>query len=250
MAQQKTMQSPAVGTAGPDSSPPVVLVTGASGALGQSLCTELVASGQRVVAIVRGGESPPPALEQPGISCVVANITDAAEFSAALSQIVEQWGRVHGAVLCAGGWEGGKTVNETAAEVWQRVFASNLDSARVCIAALLSHMKTAGGGSVVAIGSRTVERPWEGANAAAYTASKAALVSLVKTAAQEMLGTGVRLNAVMPSTIDTPANRAVMPQANFARWVTLNELNNVITFLLSPKSSAVSGAAIPVYGRL
>jgi NAD(P)-dependent dehydrogenase (short-subunit alcohol dehydrogenase family) len=249
MGVPKTMQSPAVG-AGPDSSPPAVLVTGASGALGQSLCSELVASGQRVIAIVRNAERVPPALEQPGVVCVAANVTDAADFTGALSRIIEQWGRVQGAVLCAGGWEGGKPVNETASEVWQRVFASNLDSARVCIGALVGHMRGSGGGSIVAIGARTVERPWEGANAAAYAASKAALVTLVKTAAQEALGTGVRLNAVMPSTLDTPGNRAVMPQANFSRWVTLSELNNVITFLLSPKSSAVSGAAIPVYGRL
>jgi NAD(P)-dependent dehydrogenase (short-subunit alcohol dehydrogenase family) len=189
-------------------------------------------------------------LEQAGVVRVQANITDAREFSQALAKIVEQWGRVQGAVLCAGGWEGGKPVSETAPEVWERLFSSNLDSARVCISALLGHMRTAGGGSIVAIGSRAVERPWEGTNAAAYAASKAALVSLVKTAAQELLGTGVRLNAVLPSTLDTPANRAVMPQANYARWVSLKELNDVITFLLGPKSSAVSGAAIPVYGRL
>jgi NAD(P)-dependent dehydrogenase (short-subunit alcohol dehydrogenase family) len=111
-------------------------------------------------------------------------------------------------------------------------------------------MKERGGGSIVAIGSRAAERPWESASAAAYAASKAAVVSLIKTTAQEMLGTGVRLNAVLPSTLDTPANRAAMPQANFSRWVALTELNQVIAFLLSQASSAVTGAALPVYGRL
>jgi NAD(P)-dependent dehydrogenase (short-subunit alcohol dehydrogenase family) len=179
-----------------------------------------------------------------------ADVGKPEDWDRALTQAQEKWGHITSAALCAGGWEGGKPVHETEPEVWQRVFQSNLTTAQLGVAALTAHMRQRGGGSIVVIGSRAVERPWESTQAAAYAASKAALVSLIKTAAQELLDQGVRLNAVLPSTLDTPANRRAMPQANFARWATLAEVNAVISFLLGPAASGVTGAAIPVYGRL
>jgi NAD(P)-dependent dehydrogenase (short-subunit alcohol dehydrogenase family) len=201
------------------------------------------------VAAIREGETPPSSNVSQVLSLPL-DLTNLESMRAGVQRVAERWGRVSGAVLCAGGWEGGKAVIDTGSETWQRMFQSNFETARVCTTVLAAHMKERGGGSIVAIGSRAAERPWESASAAAYAASKAAVVSLIKTTAQEMLGTGVRLNAVLPSTLDTPANRAAMPQANFSRWVALTELNQVIAFLLSQASSAVTGAALPVYGRL
>jgi NAD(P)-dependent dehydrogenase (short-subunit alcohol dehydrogenase family) len=125
----------------------------------------------------------------------------------------------------------------------------NLDSARYAISALLPKMIARGGGSVVVIGSRAVERPWESKGAAAYAAAKSALVAYARTVAAEALDQGVRVNAVMPSVIDTAANRADMPNADAARWVAPRSLSAVIAFLLSDDARDVSGAVIPVYGR-
>jgi NAD(P)-dependent dehydrogenase (short-subunit alcohol dehydrogenase family) len=104
-------------------------------------------------------------------------------------------------------------------------------------------------GSIVVIGSRAVEQPWTSSGAAEYAATKSAVVALARTAAAEVLHSGVRVNAVLPSTLDTPANRAAMPKADASRWVSLESAAGVIAFLLSDDARDVSGAEIPVYGR-
>jgi NAD(P)-dependent dehydrogenase (short-subunit alcohol dehydrogenase family) len=116
--------------------------------------------------------------------------------------------------------------------------------------ALLPRLVAAKSGSVVAVGSRVAVRPWEGAHAAAYAASKAALIALVQAAAGEVLADGVRINAVLPSTIDTAANRAAMPKSDHSQWVSIESLCGVIAFLLSDAARDISGAALPVYGRV
>jgi NAD(P)-dependent dehydrogenase (short-subunit alcohol dehydrogenase family) len=110
-------------------------------------------------------------------------------------------------------------------------------------------MIAARSGSVVLVGSRAAVQPWTSAGAAAYAASKAALVALAQAVAQEVLEHGVRVNAILPSTMDTPANRKAMPNADPSRWVGTDSAASVISFLLSDASRDVSGAAIPVYGR-
>jgi NAD(P)-dependent dehydrogenase (short-subunit alcohol dehydrogenase family) len=105
-------------------------------------------------------------------------------------------------------------------------------------------------GSIVVIGSRAAARPWESANAAAYAAAKGGLLALVKATAAEVLADGVRLNVVHPSTIDTAANRSAMPNADFGKWVSPESLSGVIEFLLSDAARDISGAEIPVYGRV
>src|SRR5262249_6398369 len=122
-------------------------------------------------------------------------------------------------------------------------------TARHALRALLPAMVEARAGSVVVVGSRVVERPWTSAGAAAYAASKAAVVTLAQTVAAEVLKDGVRVNAVLPSTLDTAANRRAMPKADPATWVTTESLAKVIAFLLSDDARDISGAAIPVYGR-
>jgi NAD(P)-dependent dehydrogenase (short-subunit alcohol dehydrogenase family) len=125
----------------------------------------------------------------------------------------------------------------------------NLESAHRALVALVPRLVARRGGSVVVIGSRNVERPWAGAGAAAYTVAKSAVVALARTVAAEVLDAGVRVNAVLPSTIDTPANRAAMPKADPSRWVAPASIAEVIAFLLSEAARDVSGAVIPVYGR-
>jgi NAD(P)-dependent dehydrogenase (short-subunit alcohol dehydrogenase family) len=127
--------------------------------------------------------------------------------------------------------------------------SSNLETAHASLRALLPGMVARKSGSVVLVGSRAVERPWTSAGAAEYAASKAAVVALAQVAAEETLSAGVRVNAILPSTLDTPANRSAMPDADSSRWVSTDSAAEVIAFLLSPSARDVSGAAIPVYGR-
>jgi NAD(P)-dependent dehydrogenase (short-subunit alcohol dehydrogenase family) len=172
------------------------------------------------------------------------------DWCAAVERIEREQGPVNGAALVAGAWRGGACLHDAASvEHWRAMLDANLESARVALAALLPSMVARGAGSIVLVGSRAVERPWENAGAAAYTAAKSAAVALVQTVAAEVLARGVRANVVLPSTIDTPANRGAMPNADASRWVSPDSLAAVIAFLLSDAARDVSGAAIPVYGR-
>jgi NAD(P)-dependent dehydrogenase (short-subunit alcohol dehydrogenase family) len=126
----------------------------------------------------------------------------------------------------------------------------NLETARRSLHALLGGMVTRKQGSIVLVGSRAVERPWESSNASAYAVAKSAVVTLARVVAAEVQQHGVRVNAVLPSVIDTAANRRAMPKTDPARWVSPASLAEVIAFLLSDAARDVSGAVLPVYGRV
>jgi NAD(P)-dependent dehydrogenase (short-subunit alcohol dehydrogenase family) len=223
-----------------------IVVTGASGALGSGVVHALSASGRRVIAVDRDA-----ARAQQHFSGVANCRTLGFDIS-----VKDAWldalgqSEIAGAVLVAGAWQGGmRLFEDEGAAVWSAMIGANLETARVSLQALLPRLVAAKAGSIVAVGSRVAPRPWAGANAAAYTAAKAAVVALVQACAAEVLQDGVRINAVLPSTIDTPANRAAMPQHDPSRWVSIESLSGVIGFLLSDAARDISGAAIPVYGR-
>jgi len=129
------------------------------------------------------------------------------------------------------------------------MISSNLDTVHLALRSLLPGMVAAKRGSIVVIGSRAASQPWTSASAASYAAAKAGAVALAQAAAAEVLESGVRINAILPSTIDTAANRAAMPDADPTRWVAAESLAGVIAFLLSDEARDISGAALPVYGR-
>ncbi len=243
--ESRTLQS-----ARPEPRTPVILVTGAGGGLGSALTRHLIKKQQRVVATSRDIETLSSLHSDPQALCFAVDASKEQDWAAALASTTKQWGPVTGAALCAGGWEGGKPYHLTEPEAWDRMFRINLDTMRVGLHVLLRHMLHHGRGSIVAVGSRAALRPWESTGAAAYAAAKAALVSLVQTAAAELTTSGVRVNAVLPTTIDTASNRKAMPTAPHERWASTQEVNNVISFLLSDDASGVNGAAIPVHGRL
>lgn len=150
-------------------------------------------------------------------------------------------------VNLVGGYLDGAPVAGMDMEQWDRQFALNARSAALGMRAVLPGMAARGAGRVVAVGTRVALRPFAGASA--YAASKAAVIALVAAASEEVKGDGVCVNAILPSVIDTPANRAANPDADPGRWVRPEEIGAVIAFLCSPAASAVTGAAIPVYGR-
>lgn len=228
----------------------VTLVTGASGALGSALVQRFAASG-RVIALERSKDGQV-ALERGGESVLRlrANTGDAAALASALERAQAEQGALTGAVLTAGAWRGGHAFHEPeAAADYRAVMDSNLETAQVALRALLGGMVARKRGSIVLIGSRSGVRPFSAPGDAAYAATKAALTALTQTIAAEVLEHGVRVNMVMPSTIDTAANRQAMPDADTSRWVSTDSLAGVIEFLLSERSRDVSGAALPVYGK-
>jgi NAD(P)-dependent dehydrogenase (short-subunit alcohol dehydrogenase family) len=230
-----------------------IVVTGAAGALGSATSRRLSKLGFRVALVsrsVEGEQTRALAAELGDAIAVDLDVGDAGAWKEALARIEKELGAPAGAALIAGTWQGGTPLHaETDDRVWRAMIATNLDTVHASLRALLPGMVVRGKGSVVVIGSRAVERPWTSASASAYGASKAAVVALAQTVAAEVLASGVRVNAILPSTLDTPANRGAMPDADPSRWVTTDSAASVITFLLSEDARDISGAAIPVYGR-
>jgi NAD(P)-dependent dehydrogenase (short-subunit alcohol dehydrogenase family) len=170
-------------------------------------------------------------------------------FGNALSQVEQRLGAPAGAVLVAGGWQGGKPLYEADDSVWRAMLDVNVETARAALEALLPGMVRRQAGSIVLFGSRAAVRPWDSAGAAAYAAAKAAVLALAQATAAEVLEHRVRVNVVLPSTIDTLANRRAMPGADPTRWVPARSMARVVEFLLSDAAEDISGAALPVYGR-
>jgi NAD(P)-dependent dehydrogenase (short-subunit alcohol dehydrogenase family) len=230
----------------------VAVITGASGALGSALARHLSSAGYRLALV----DSPHAKDRLDVLSAQIdsaigysADVSSAEAWRDLLPRIEEKLGAASSAVLVAGGWSGGHPLYETSDDEWTRMMTSNLETARRALQAMLPGMVARKNGSIVVVGSRVVERPWTSAKAAAYAASKAAVVALAQVAAAEVLESGVRVNSVLPSTLDTEANRKAMPKADPRKWVATDSLARVIAFLLSDDSHDVSGAAIPVYGR-
>lgn len=150
-------------------------------------------------------------------------------------------------VNLVGGYDAGTKVHQTAPEAFEAMFRVNLTPSFLLARATIPRLIARGGGAFIAISSRAALQPFAGA--AGYIASKAALVALIQALDVEYRDDGVRCNVILPSTIDTPANRKAQPDADLARWVPPEQIADVIAFLLSTRSLAISGATIPVYGR-
>jgi len=232
----------------------VIVITGAVGALGSSLSRLLVARGYRVAGVgLRRHEERLRTLEQElgaAFAGFLLEDDSTAAWGTALGAVESRLGSVFGAALIAGGWRGGRPFHEERDEdTWRSMLDENLESAQRALRALLPRLVAQRAGSVVVVGSRNVERPWSGAGAAPYTVAKSAVVALARVVAAEVLDAGVRVNAVLPSTIDTAQNRAAMPAADTTGWVKPESIAAVIEFLLSEAARDVSGAVLPVYGR-
>lgn len=220
----------------------IVAVTGAAGALGRSAVAVLQAAGWTVAGIDLG------VVDGPGVALALGGVdlTDETAVGAAAAQIADKFGRLDGLVNIAGGfaWE---TVADGSVATWDRLYAMNVRTALIASRALLPLLR-AGQGAIVNIGAAASVKA--GAGMGAYAASKSGVARLTEALAEELKGEGVRVNAILPSILDTAANRADMPDADFATWVTPDQLAEVAAFLLSPAASAITGALIPVTGRV
>ncbi len=232
----------------------VAMVTGAAGALGAEVARALASRGHALALV--DTEAHAERLQRLAATFARAtwsagDLTDAAVWSRALADAERDHGRAPTmAALIAGAWRGGRALHElTSDDTWRAMMTANTETVYRGLRALLPPMVAARRGSVVIVGSRAVEQPASSARAAAYAASKAAAVALCQATAAEVLEHGVRINAVLPSTLDTPANRAAMPDADATRWVPLASAAGVIAFLLGDDARDITGAALPVYGR-
>ncbi|HWC98841.1 MAG TPA: SDR family NAD(P)-dependent oxidoreductase [Candidatus Sulfopaludibacter sp.] len=219
-----------------DLSEQVVLITGAKGGLGSAVTRAFLETGAMVVGTSRSiADSDFP---NPRFAAVPADLSDAAGALEVANSVVARFGRIDGLVHVAGGFAGGNPLHETDEATWDGMMNLNARAAFHILRAVLPHMRAAGKGRIVAIGSRAGVQP--AANIAAYSASKAALVSLVQTAAIENRDLGITANVILPGTIDTAATNPI--------WIAPARLAALTVFLLTDAAAQITGAAIPVYG--
>ena len=224
------------------------LVTGGTGGLGTAVVTRLLDGGWRVIVPWVAEHELERVERRPGLELVHADLFDAEAVAGAVALAAgEPMAPLRGIVNLVGGFAAGGRVHETPVDEFEAQFRLNLRPTYLVTHAAVPHLLAAGGGSIVCTSSRAALRPFAGA--AGYISSKAAVTAFVQALAVEYRDDLIRANAVLPSVIDTPANRAGMPNADFERWVKPTEIAGVIAFLLSDDSAPTSGAAVPVYGR-
>ncbi|MFS8147062.1 SDR family NAD(P)-dependent oxidoreductase [Rhizobium sp. BR 249] len=228
-----------------------VIVTGAGGNLGRAVVRELAASGMKLVGINRSsrglealaGDLPASAEFLP---IAGTDLTDYGSCTAAVAEAVARFGGVGALVNTVGGFQMGPVGPDAPAQ-WRMMMTANADSALTISAAVLPIMKAAGYGRIVHIAAAPGLKA--GANQAAYAASKAAVIRLTEAIAAECRDDRITANCILPGTIDTPENRAAMPNAKTDGWVSPQSIARLIAFLISPAAAVVTGAAIPATGR-
>ena len=222
----------------------VVVVTGALGALGKVVAETALARGARVAGVDHAASQSPATANR--IEFGGVDLSDAAQAKTAIDAVAAHFGKLDALINIAGGFAF-EAVAEGDPKTWQHMYALNVLTALNASRSAISYLSSSGAGRIVNVGAMGALQA--GAGMGAYAASKAGVHRLTEALAAEWKGR-ITVNAVLPSTIDTPANRAGMPKADFAKWVTPAELAEVILFLTSEAASAVTGALIPVSGRV
>ena len=223
----------------------VYAVTGGFGALGAVLGDVLAQAGARVALIGRGRA--PAALPPRALALAGVDLGDAAAARAALDQAAQHFGRLDGLVNVAGGFQWEK-IEGGRIDTWDQMFAINVRTALVASQAALPHLLARGSARIVNVGAASASQAAMGMGA--YAAAKSGVARLTEAMAEEFKDRGLTVNAVLPSILDTPANRADMPKADPARWVSPQALARVVLFLLSDDAAPITGALIPVRGRV
>jgi NAD(P)-dependent dehydrogenase (short-subunit alcohol dehydrogenase family) len=225
-----------------------VMLTGAAGNLGRAVAEAFASRGARLALLDLRRDALERAFGAEGERRMFApaNLLEQGEVDAAARAIVARFGRIDALVNIAGGFRMGEAVHETSDKTWNFLFDLNARSMLHAVRAVVPHMLAAGGGKVVNIGAYAAQKG--AAHMGAYIAAKGAVIRLTESMAAELREKNVNVNCVLPTIIDTPENRAAMPDADPARWVAPADLASAIVFLASDAARAIHGAALPVTG--
>lgn len=218
-----------------------VLITGASGGLGRLVSRRFLKSGSRVIAVGRSHDA------EEGCETIVADLRKTGAARSVVRQVIEKTGRIDAVAHLVGGFAGGQAVHDAEDDVWEKMLELNLTMSYRVFRAALPPMLEAGRGRIVAVGSRAGTQASPGL--APYCASKAAMHMLVECTAAEVKHSGVTVNAVLPGVIDTPGNRAAMPEVDPAEWVKPERIAAVIEWIALEAPVDLNGALVPVYGH-
>ena len=235
-----------------DFSEKVVVVAGGTGGLGRAVSLAFLAHGARVAVPWRREEEflalrNAAGEESSRLAGFQVNVTDLGETLKLVEQILSRWKRLDAMVHTVGGYAGGIPLWDLQPESLDRMLDLNLRASYALARAVVPVMKARKSGAIVNVAAKAA---WDhGAGASAYAASKAAAVALMDSLAADLMGSGVRVNSILPSIIDTEANRKAMPQADFSKWPNPEAIAEVVLFLASDAARVIHGAAIPVFGN-
>lgn len=222
----------------------VVLVTGANGGLGTAVVQAFLDVGAKVVGTSRKIQQSE--FDTSNFTAVPGEVSNSEGCKALVDKVVASFGRIDVLAHTVGGFAGGKSLAETDDATFQRMMDLNLNATFYLLRAAIPVLRKAENGRIIAIGSKAAVDP--GANVGTYSASKAAMVSLIRTVALENADAGVTANVILPGTMDTPTNRKDMPESDFSRWVQPASVASLMVWLASEDARDVNGALIPVYG--
>jgi NAD(P)-dependent dehydrogenase (short-subunit alcohol dehydrogenase family) len=234
----------------------VVLLAGGTGGLGRAVSLAFVEAGAKVIVtfqrpadldeLKKAASRKLVEAQGSSLEGYAVDVTDEGAVAKLIDEIVDRCGQLDCLVNAVGGYAGGIKLWEMETKVFEQQLALNLRAGFVLARAAARVMVKQGSGAIVNVASKAAVDHASGA--AAYAASKAAAVAMIDSLAADLKGTGVRANSIMPSIIDTPANRKAMPQADFAKWPKPDEIARVILFLCSDDAKLIHGASVPVYG--
>ena len=222
----------------------IVLITGANGGLGKHVTQAFLDAGATVVGTSRKIQQSE--FKHPAFTALPADISTLQGAQSLVDQTILRFKKLDVLVHTVGGFAGGQSIVDTDDAMFQQMIDSNLTAVFHILRAAIPALRETEDGRLIAIGSRAAVDP--GPRVGAYSASKAAMVSLIKTAALENKDAGLRANVILPGTIDTPANRAAMPNADTSKWVQPSSIASLIVWLAGDAARDVNGAVIPVYG--
>lgn len=226
----------------------IVLVTGGTGALGRAITAAFIASDAKVVSsYVIDREIEQLKKESKAVvELIKTDVTKEEEVEKLVLSVISKYGRIDVLVNVVGGYLGGKSVSELDEKEWDLMMTMNLKSAFLISKHVIPQMVSSKYGKIMHVSSRTGLK--SSGYDSAYAASKSGLIRLVESLSEEVKDSNINVNCIMPSTIDTEANRRAMPTADPSKWVKPQDLANVVLFLCSDEANVITGAAIPTYG--
>ena len=230
----------------------VVMITGASGNVGHTILEGFASQGAKLILVDRHPERLQEQIAELPIDAadclpLTADVTDVDDVDRLVQQSLAYFGRIDILVHTVGGFAAGQPVHEAGIEVWDRMMALNARSVYIVAGRVAQHLiERDQGGKIITILARNALQGTK--NAGAYSASKAAAQRVIESMSAELRTRGINVNAIMPGNIDTPQNRAAMPDADYDTWVTTTDIANAVMFLASSEANAINGASLPVYG--